>query len=86
MSTAIMSNKDILEGVLNADKPFEVAAHTVLGGYMEFMILERLMFEENAKEVAKQYASQWGQSENVKSVCVRKGGVIIYEVEINETK
>ena len=81
-----MSNQEILEGYLNADKPFEVAAHTKLGGYMEFFILERLMFEDNAKEVAKQYASQWSDSENVKSVCVRKGGVIIYEVEINETK
>lgn len=82
---AIMSNKDILEGYINADKPFEVAAHTVLGGYMEFMILERMMFEENAKEVAEQYASLWkkGDSENVKSVCVRKEGAIIYEVEIN---
>lgn len=81
-----MNNKNILEGYINADKQFEVAAHTVLGGNMEFMLLERLMFEENAKEVAKQYASQWGESENVKSVCVRKDGVIIYEVEINKTK
>ena len=83
LKSEIMTKEQIINGYVQAEKPYEVCAHTCLGGYMEFMCLEPgIMFEENAKEVAKQYASQWGKSSNVKGVCVRKHGVVIYEVTI----
>lgn len=78
-----MTKKQVVEGYLAAEKPYEVCAHTRMGGQMEFMRLERaIMFEENAKEIANSYAKSWCKSENIKGVCVRKGYTVIYEVEI----
>lgn len=78
-----MTKKQIIDGYLQAGKPYEVCAHTCMGGYMEFMRLEQgIMFEENAKQVADAYAQTWGKSSNIKGVCVRKQGIVIYEVAI----
>lgn len=77
------TKQEILEGYLQAEKPYEVCAHTNMGGYMEFMPLERsIMFQENAEACARNYARNWGKSENIKSICVRKNSVIVYEVAI----
>jgi hypothetical protein len=78
-----MTKKQIIDGYIQAEKPYEVCAHTCMGGYMEFMRLEQgIMFEENAKQVADTYAQTWGKSNNIKGVCVRKQGIVIYEVAI----
>lgn len=77
------TKQEILEGYLKAEKPYEVCVHTNMGSYMEFMRLEKnIMFEENAKQIADTYASGWTASENIKGICVRKHGVLIYEAEI----
>lgn len=78
-----ITNREIVAGYIAAEKPYEVCAHTNMGGYMEFMRLEHnIMFEENAKEVANNYAKTWGKSDNIKGICVRKNCTVIYEVEI----
>lgn len=78
-----MTKKQIIDGYMQAEKPYEVCAHTRFGGYMEFLPLERdIMSEENAKYVADTYAQGWGKSSNIKGVCVRKQGAVIYEAEI----
>lgn len=65
-------------------REFSVCAHTIFGGYMEFFTLEKLASESNARMVADSYAETWRKrkSENVKSICVRKGGCIVYEVAL----
>lgn len=80
---ARFTRKQIIGGYTQAEKPHEICVHTCLGGYMEFMCLERgIMFEENAKQIADSYAKSWGKSDNIKGICVRKHGIIIYEVAI----
>lgn len=78
-----MDKKQIIDGYTQAEKPYEVCAHTCMGGYMEFMRLEHgIMFEDNAKQIADTYAKSWGKSDNIKGICVRKHGVVSYEVAI----
>lgn len=77
-----MTKREIVSAYMNAEKKYEVCAHTNMGGYMEFMSLERVMFEDNAKDIADNYAKSWGKSENIKSICVRNEGRIIYETNI----
>lgn len=77
------TRKQIIDGYMQAEKPYEVCVHTCMGGYMEFLRLEQgIMFEDNAKMVAEEYAKSWGKSDNFKGVCVRKQGIVIYEVAI----
>ena len=79
-----VTKKQIIEGYLAAEKPFEVCVHTKMGGYMEFLRLERgLMFEENAREIADSYAETFreGDTSNYKGICVRRNCTVVYEVE-----
>lgn len=78
-----MTQQEIIASYMEAEKPYEVCAHTKMGGYMEFLPLERsIMFQENAEACARNYARNWGKSDNIKSICVRKHYTIVYEVEI----
>lgn len=78
-----MQNCELIEGYLSSERPYDVCAHTTMGGYMEFLRVESgIMFEDNAKMVCDKYAEFWERSANIKSVCVRKGVTIIYEVEL----
>lgn len=79
-----MTKKQIIDGYLAAEKPFEVCAHTKMGGYMEFFTLEKnIMFEDNAKRVADEYAETWRKSgtENFRGICVRRNCTVVYEVK-----
>ena len=79
----VMTKQQVVDRYLAAEKPYEVCAHTNMGGYMEFMRLERnILSEVSAKAVCDSYAELWGTSENVKSVCVRLNGAIVYEVKL----
>ena len=83
LKAEIMTKKQIIDGYMQAEKPYEVCAHTCMGGYMEFLPLEHnIMFQENAEACARNYARNWGKSSNIKGVCVRKQGIVIYEVAI----
>ncbi len=78
-----MTKHEVIAGYMQAEKPYEICAHTYMGGYMEFMRLEQgIMFEENAKQIADTYAQAWGKSSNIKGICVRKHGIVTYEVAI----
>ena len=78
-----MTKIEILEGYANLERPYEVCIRTRMGGYMEFFTVERLAFEENAKDVCESYAkSGKGHSENFRSVCVRKNYQIIHEIAL----
>ena len=84
----IMDKAKITESYINSPKEYEVCAHTFMGGYMDFFIIEKLMFDELgiAKEVCDKYASTWSKkpSEIVKSICVRHNREIIYEKNIHK--
>ena len=77
-----MNKSEIIEGFINADRPYEVCAHTTMGGYMEFVTVERLLCEENAKWVCDEYSKSFKKSANIKAVCVRYKRRTIYEVEL----
>lgn len=79
-----VTKKQIIEGYLAAEKPFEVCVHTKMGSYMEFLTLEKnIMFQDNAEFVADQYAETWrmGDTSNYKGICVRRNCTIVYEVK-----
>lgn len=78
-----MTKIELIEGYLNAEKPYDVCIHTTMGSYMEFIKVESgIMFEHNAKEVCERYAdiAKKDRNENFKGVCVCKRGAVIYEV------
>lgn len=77
-----MEKEKIITGYLQLAKDYAVCARTNMGGYMQFFTLERVAFEDNAKLVAERYAELWTETENIRSICVRKKGEIIYEIEI----
>ena len=78
-----MTKVELLEGYANLERPYEVCIRTRMGGYMEFFCVERLAFEENAKDVCASYAEDSkGHKESFKSVCVRKGNQIIHEIAL----
>ena len=79
-----MSKSEIISGYINAPRPYEVAMRSNIGGYLEFSVLERLISEENARMVCDSYAETFRENRErysiFRSVVVRKGGTIIYEV------
>lgn len=80
-----MEKQEIINGYIAAEKPFDVCVHTILGGYMEFFVLEKnIMFEDNAKMVAEEYAKHFKgeKSENFKGICVRKNHSVVHEIKL----
>lgn len=66
-----MTKVEIIEGFVNAERPFEVCIRTKLGGYMEYFVVDRLISKDNAIMVANQYYDKSKKSD-FKSVCVRE--------------
>lgn len=80
-----MTRREIIEGYITAEKPYEVCMHSKYGGYLEFGVVEKgIMFEDNARTVCDKYAESLKKnpSETFIGVCVRKNGTIVYEVRI----
>lgn len=73
----------IIKDYVAAEKPYNVYAHTFLGGCVEFLPLEHnIVLRDAAEAIARNYARSWGKSENIKGVCVMQGGRVVYESEI----
>lgn len=75
---------DAMAEIYGIERPYEVCAHTTMGGYMEFLKIEKCTCEDVARIAADRYAETWRKrkSENVKSICVRKGAQIVYEITL----
>lgn len=75
--------RDVRRSYVAAEKPYNVYAHTFLGGCVEFLPLEHnIVLRDVAEAIARNYARSWGKSENIKGVCVMQGGRVVYESEI----
>ena len=80
--TVEMTKREVIEGYLAAEKPYDVCVHTIYGGYLEFVNIQRgIMFKENAIDICNQYAELWHKDPDYKGICVRENCQVIYETE-----
>jgi hypothetical protein len=82
-----MKKSEIINGYLAAERPYDVCMHSRYGGYLEYAKVESgIMFEDNARMVCESYADSLRKnpSETFIGVCVRKGGMTVYEVKVTK--